>query len=99
MFVKIFRYNIRKKDLAKWKKIVKAADIIYKKYGEEQWIPLIRKENKVVTVVEVAVYKSRKSFEEIQKNTRKDKEIDMLFEELLKLVNNSKISEEEFETA
>ena len=98
MFVRVYRYEINKCDLQKWKKINDAARRIYKKYGGGNSKRLIRKDGDFIRVIEMDHYKSKEDFLKIVKQVDKDEKIDGIFKDFLTTVHQKRISEEECET-
>lgn len=99
MFVKIYRYKIKKKDFSKWKRAVESANRIYRKYNKSfRWGKFVRKNKKYICVVEIGYCKSKKEFIRTYKKTNKDKKIKNLWSKFLKIVDVKKIKEEEFDS-
>ncbi|HEC65936.1 MAG TPA: hypothetical protein ENI23_11645 [bacterium] len=99
MFIKVIKYKIKKSTLEDWEKITKAADLIYKKYGEVvSWLPMYRKGKDSYSIVEVSVYKTEEEFLSIYKNANEDSELLELYNRFEKILFTNKISEEAFET-
>jgi hypothetical protein len=98
MFVKVYRYRIRKHNFEKWKKINDAARNIYRKYGCGNSQCLISKEGKLITVLELDYYNSRRDFLRITGLVDADLLIKSLFSEFMRVVYRKHITEEEFET-
>ncbi len=97
MFVKIYRYRIRKNKFQKWKKNNDIVTKLYKKYGGE-FRCLVKKENNFPHIVELGFYKSKKEFLKIMMQFDSNPKADLLFKEFLNLIVNKKFTEEEFET-
>ena len=97
MFVKIYRYKLKRTNLQKWKKNNDTVGKIYKRYCGE-FKRLIKRDKKFVHVVEIGFYKSKSEFKRIIKKFDNDPKVNVLFKEFLSLIHNSKFSEEEFET-
>lgn len=97
MFVKTYRYKIRKNDFQKWKKNNDTVTKLYKKYGGD-FKRLIKKENDFFHIVELGFYNSKKEFLKIIKQFDSNPRADALFKEFLSIVYNKRFSEEEFET-
>ena len=98
MFIKVYKYKIRKHDFKSWKKINDAARTLYKKYGSGNSKRLIRKYGEFIYVVELDSYKSKKDFGRILKQVNKDKKITALYHEFLNIIYQKRIYEEEFKT-
>jgi len=97
MFVKTYRYKVKKNNFQKWKKNNDIVTKLYKKYGGD-FQRLVRKENEFFLIVELGFYKSKKEFLKIIKQFDSDPKTNALFKEFLNLVHNKKFVEEEFET-
>ena len=98
MFVKVYRYKIKRHDFRKWKKNSDAACRIYRKYGGGNSKRLFKKDGNFISVVELDYYKLKKDCLKITKQVDKDSKTDALFQEFLSYVRNKRISKEEFET-
>lgn len=98
MFIKVYRYKIKKSDFQKWKKNNDAARRLYRKYGGGNSKRLFKKDGNFISVVELDHYKSKKDFLKITKQVDRDPKTDALFQEFLGYVHNTKFIEEEFET-
>lgn len=98
MFVKLYKYQIRRADLQKWEKINNAANKIYEHYGRVDFETLLRKEKYYIEVIELNRYASKNIFQKIIKEVDKDRRITKLYASFLKLVYKNKILEDEFET-
>ena len=97
MFIKMYRYKIKKKDFQKWEKIVNGANKVYREYGGKKWMKFTRKEKDIIAIMEMGFYPAKVYYKKMIKKVDKDPRIKRLFSEFLKLVNRSDIEEEEFE--
>ena len=97
MFVKIYSYCLKSKDLKAWKVINSAATKKYKKAGLIKSARLLTKEGKKVQVIEIDFYTSKKSFNAAAKTLKSDKELERLFKEFLKIAPKNKVTENELE--
>jgi len=92
VFVKLYNYKIKIKDLPKWKNIQRSVKAIYRKYGDPiKWTYLIDRKEEYVTITEISSYFSRKDFLRIKKEVDNDKEISKLFNKFLEIVHRKKI--------
>lgn len=101
MFVKLYRYKIKKNALHKWKKIMKVAGGIYKKHGDKsKWVVLIKKEKNYISMIDMSFYKTKKEFLGVQKRVDKDKTIYPSYNEFKNILHNKskRFVEEDFET-
>ncbi len=99
MFVKLYRYRIKKKDFSKWKEIQKAADKLYKKHGYGGKSFSLTKENAgFLTIIDVGFYKSKNEFLRIEKNVDNDRLLDSLWKKFLQILHNRRYYQEEFES-
>ncbi len=97
MYVQIYRYEIQKKDLAKWKKITAEANRIYSEYGDVRWERLIRKGD-TVRICEIGYYASQKAMQAIAKRADADMRTLRLYHDLLAIVIDEDINEEMYES-
>ncbi|MBI3385142.1 hypothetical protein HY030_03050 [Candidatus Gottesmanbacteria bacterium] len=97
MFVKTYRYRVKKENLDKLIKINKEAGKIYKKYGGQGYKTLLKKDGRTIGILLLEFYQSKKQFNKIMNLVNKDKKITDLWKKFLLLVNEKEIKEEEFE--
>ncbi len=99
MFVKLYKYKIKKKDLQKLKRIHKAAQKIYKRHGaKHSWTVLLRREKGLINVLELNIYTSKKHFLSVKNKVDQDKSIHPLFEAFLNILHKKRYYEEEWKT-
>lgn len=94
MFVKLYRFRISKEDLTEYKKIHRAADVIYKKHGAGKSEILLKRDKEFVEITLREYYKSENDFLKITKEVNKDREIKRLWGEFLKLVQGQVVEED-----
>ena len=97
MFVKTYRYTVRKANFQKWKKNNDTTAKLYKQYGGK-FQRLVKKKKDSFHILELGFYNSKKEFLQIIKQFDNDPKVGALFKDFLSLVHNKRFSEEEFET-
>jgi hypothetical protein len=100
MFVKMYRYQVKKADLPEWRRIMRKAGKIYKAYGDKstELFRLGKTVGKYVTILEIDFYKTKRDYAAIEKKVDKDEKLNELWDEFLELARGGKWEEEEFET-
>ena len=100
MFVKVYRYKIKRNALRKWKKIMIVANKVYRKHGNKsKQFVLMNKEKNFISVIDMSYYKNKKEFLTIKKRVDKDKAISALYREFIGILHNKnkKFTQEDFE--
>ncbi len=98
MFVKVYKYKIKKRNLRKWKNNNDSARKVYKKYGGGNSQRLLSKKGNWINILEIDHYESKNDFIKITKKVEEHPKIKFLLEEFLKIIHNGHFSQEEFET-
>lgn len=99
MHIQIYSYEIKAKDLVKWKKITTEANKISQKFGMVDYERYADKNKNKFFVLEICKYKNKKDATSIQKKVRSEKRIKELEVELLKLVKEEDIEMYEYDHA
>lgn len=98
MFVKVYRYQIRKRDLAKFTKVYRAAQRIYHQTGPGTSAFYIHPEGQRLTILDVGWYPSRRAFQTLMKKLDRDERVSALYAQCLHLMSRKRFVEEDFET-
>ena len=97
MFVKLYRYKIKSADLDKCKK---NADDVWKIYSSNcklEYKLLIKKKVLESEIIELGFYRSKTDWLDVMRKLNKNRKLNLLFKEFLKIAINGEFEEEEFE--
>ena len=98
MYVKVYRYKIKKNALREWKRTAGKAAKIYKGYGDKgKWLVIMKKEKNFVSVIDMSIYKTKGGFLKIKKKTDRDKMIKHLYLTFKETLYSKGFVEEDFE--
>ncbi|MBL7055364.1 hypothetical protein ISS07_00450 [Candidatus Woesearchaeota archaeon] len=97
MFAIAYRYKIKSEDLSKWKKINYGAKKIYEKFGSYRVEKLVKKEKKLLSILEIEFYKSRDDYEKIKQKVKGNEQRNNFLKEFISFVYRKRVDIEEFD--
>jgi hypothetical protein len=99
MFIKLYSYQLRRRDLRKWRSIVRQASRVYAEYGADRFLSAITTKGSKVSVVEFNIYPSKGDYRRVTRDIDQDRRITLLFREFKKIVPLRSISQVELTSA